>query len=529
MTGIFIASLGVPPRGYHEEEYSLHDRRARSRFAPAALAKLLDLRGWNAVVLVTAKARQAHYEAMADELASLGLQPRHAEISDSLQPDDLQSILQTVDQVVPADGQVVLDTTYGFRHLPMIHLVSLAYLVPFKKVTVEGIYYGAREAGGAFVDLSGLFDLIRWAHAIEAAREIGDLRLVAARLRDTVARQARAGRFDQAAKGAQTEAESFSRFVSAGLPIEIGLSASNLSDKIGRLSPDTAPPLVRRGLDLLSPLLELWRVPRDVRDKKDVVLDRKELMRQLHLVHWWIEKGDFPKALSVLREWIINATALAEGRAQNWLDYDATRKPIEDRLNRLSQSVREGKATDQDRQIASIWGRISSARNRAMHAGFAPDPADVSADKAREFLRACQDLLSGGGLHATAARAKATAAPLFANISNHPSDAWPPEQLDAARSYAPTIVDVPLDPVPPDADAAQVEEIARRVVDGRIPPETTHAMVMGEFTLTHYLVRLLQRRGVVCLAATTERNVRMTPAGEKASSFRFVRFREYPK
>lgn len=268
MNRIFVSSLGAPSRGYHEEKYSLGDKSARSRFAPAALAQLLDLRGWNAVVLVTPKALENHYDSLSAELASLGLQPRHAQISESLRPDDIQSILETINQIVPDAARVVLDITYGFRHLPMIHLVSLAYLVPLKQVEVQGIYYGAREAGGAFVNLSGLFDVIRWAHAIEAFREIGDLRLVAARLRETVSRQARAGRTDPAAQAAQSEAERFSRFLSAGLPLEVGLSARELDSRIQALSPDTAPRLVRRTLDALEPLLKPWIIKGDHSEKK---------------------------------------------------------------------------------------------------------------------------------------------------------------------------------------------------------------------------------------------------------------------
>jgi CRISPR-associated protein Csx16 len=52
-------------------------------------------------------------------------------------------------------------------------------------------------------------------------------------------------------------------------------------------------------------------------------------------------------------------------------------------------------------------------------------------------------------------------------------------------------------------------------------------MVQGEFTLPHALVRKLQQIGVVCVAATTRREVVEQTGGTKTTRFDFVRFREY--
>jgi hypothetical protein len=52
-------------------------------------------------------------------------------------------------------------------------------------------------------------------------------------------------------------------------------------------------------------------------------------------------------------------------------------------------------------------------------------------------------------------------------------------------------------------------------------------MVQGEFTLAYALVRELQKRGIVCLAATTGREVLEDSERVKTSRFEFVRFREY--
>ncbi|MBX6330150.1 MAG: hypothetical protein IRY89_16465 [Pseudolabrys sp.] len=63
----------------------------------------------------------------------------------------------------------------------------------------------------------------------------------------------------------------------------------------------------------------------------------------------------------------------------------------------------------------------------------------------------------------------------------------------------------------------------------KVPPETSHALVQGEFTLTVELVRRLQSRGITCLAATSKRDVEEGSAGRRVATFTFVRFRAYPE
>jgi len=83
--------------------------------------------------------------------------------------------------------------------------------------------------------------------------------------------------------------------------------------------------------------------------------------------------------------------------------------------------------------------------------------------------------------------------------------------------------------VPPEAGIAEIAALADRVLTRLATelPGATHAMVQGEFALAHALVRELQRRGIVCLAATTKRDVLEASGGLKTTRFEFVRFREY--
>lgn len=119
--------------------------------------------------------------------------------------------------------------------------------------------------------------------------------------------------------------------------------------------------------------------------------------------------------------------------------------------------------------------------------------------------------------------------PVFVNLSNHPSACWSEGQRNAALRLAREVRDLPFPAVPPEAGIDEINALANELV-GRLQkemPGTTHAMVQGEFTLAYALVRRLQQMGIVCLAATTRREVVEQSGGAKTTRFDFVRLREY--
>ncbi|MCS6928274.1 MAG: CRISPR-associated protein [Saprospiraceae bacterium] len=117
---------------------------------------------------------------------------------------------------------------------------------------------------------------------------------------------------------------------------------------------------------------------------------------------------------------------------------------------------------------------------------------------------------------------------MLLNLSNHPSSAWPAEQLRAAVEQYGSVQDMLFPNVPPEADIDAVrrlaEEYSLRIQT--LDPKPTAVHLMGEMTFTYQLVSLLQAVGMLCIASTTLREV--TEEGEKKiSRFRFVRFRPY--
>lgn len=117
---------------------------------------------------------------------------------------------------------------------------------------------------------------------------------------------------------------------------------------------------------------------------------------------------------------------------------------------------------------------------------------------------------------------------LFLNLSNHPSSAWSDEQLAAARQYG-EVKDMEFPAIGPDADEAAIvalaEEYEKKIMDlAKNKHLTVH--IMGEMTFTFCLVERLKRKGIDCVASTTNRQVEERD-GQKLSTFQFVRFRNY--
>lgn len=115
----------------------------------------------------------------------------------------------------------------------------------------------------------------------------------------------------------------------------------------------------------------------------------------------------------------------------------------------------------------------------------------------------------------------------FLNISNHPSSSWTSQQLEAAASLGGQPSDIRFPNVDPRWTTEEIEINAADLVSRLDLNGVECGMVAGEPIMALFVVRELQRLGVTCYSATTERIVEERD-GVKTSRFTFVRFREWP-
>lgn len=120
---------------------------------------------------------------------------------------------------------------------------------------------------------------------------------------------------------------------------------------------------------------------------------------------------------------------------------------------------------------------------------------------------------------------------MLINLSNHPSENWPEEQISTAVEMFGSVEDLPFPAVPPEASTEEVVKLAESFVEKirkMLQTKEDAVHIMGELTFVVALVRLLQDNAIRCVASTTVRSVEETEQGVKQSRFQFVKFREYP-
>lgn len=117
---------------------------------------------------------------------------------------------------------------------------------------------------------------------------------------------------------------------------------------------------------------------------------------------------------------------------------------------------------------------------------------------------------------------------MLLNLSNHPFSEWQESQKKVAIDHYEHVEDMPFPQIEPEASDKDILELAKdyhkQIIS--LKPEAVH--IQGEHTFTYTLVRLLQQKGIPCIASTTTRNVITNGHGDVMRSFRFVQFRNYP-
>lgn len=116
---------------------------------------------------------------------------------------------------------------------------------------------------------------------------------------------------------------------------------------------------------------------------------------------------------------------------------------------------------------------------------------------------------------------------MLLNLTNHPSNLWPGEQISLAITEYKTVEDLIFPQIDPEMDEIQLDELIQVYLEKvlRLQPKAVH--IMGEMTFTFRLVSKLKKEGIICIASTTERKVEDDGEGNKVSKFKFVRFRKY--
>jgi hypothetical protein len=395
---VLLTALGAPERGYRQRTYRFKRNACATRFAPVAIAQLRpDLRGARAAVLVTARAREAHFEEVAAELSAAGVRAEAIDIPEVTSEEDIFETFRRVLDATSDAKKLTLDITLGLRHHGFVFFASLMFLQRLHGAILDGVYYGAEQLSNKdevpLVDLTPLMRLVDWSFALDKAIRAGDFRDLAGALEGEVKVLFTSGQGEVALSRAAKSARRLARALAAGLPLDVGIEAKNFLDILGAVGPggSALAHAARLVLRKLEEAVRPWAT--EAGAKFEIGLTREELARELRLARWYLERENLHTALLVLREWMVNLAQHIHAPKGGWLDYGRTRHPAEILLQGLSERAKEGLAAVVEKEAGSLWEKLSTHRNAYAHAGMKPENVDVSADVVREILTICERLL----------------------------------------------------------------------------------------------------------------------------------------
>ncbi|MCL6649062.1 MAG: hypothetical protein K6U89_12085 [Chloroflexi bacterium] len=402
----FLCSIGTSD--YPLTTYTLNDRQHTT--APVATAVLLELKGARASVLVTREAQERWYQSLAAELEHAGLGVEPVVVQPVENESQLLAVVHTLIGCIAEGERVVLDVTFSLRHLPFVYFTALTYLVAYRSVEIGGLYYGAseitlRDGAGApispIIDLTLLFSLVRWYHAVQAARESGWLVTLVRQLNEELGRLFQRQQPHLDLTRVKTPLRTLADALASGLPLETGLAAQQVSNQLRQLEMRTPAGMVELSVDHLKDWIEDWVLSVSPYHssleaaKRWIALNEDELRSQLRLVRWYLKRGDLPKGWLLLREWLVSFVLLRVGNAAHWLQQEQRERAL--RLLR-SWAVRADPNVGLplgpvEQRVASLWQQLSEKRNRIAHAGMTTQWVSLSKDELTNLVRECEDVL----------------------------------------------------------------------------------------------------------------------------------------
>jgi len=381
---------------YEETTYCWDGRCHTSRYCPAALAHFH--RPETTLVAVTEGARAMHFDSLVEEIAAVS-QVAPIAIPEGKSEAELWAIFDALTGQFAEGDRLIVDLTHGFRSLPFLGFLAVAYLRIAKKVHVTGVYYGAFEARNREANRTPVFDLtpfvalLDWTVAADRFERQGDASDLARLLRNEMPPGPLMGTDEQAralGKSLQRAAEAMetiSLALSLNRPYESMAAAHALVEALAQHRA-TIESRSRPFTVLTDRIQEAYRpfalaVPREPANWRD------SLAIQLDMIGWYLDKGHIIQAVTLAREWLVSAlcyrfdlesmTAYEDNRqwVENALNNEVERhkpEPREPLSTPLDEALR---ALPQHRDLGKLWTRLGDLRNDVAHAAGKSVAADV--------------------------------------------------------------------------------------------------------------------------------------------------------
>jgi len=301
-------------------------------------------------VLLTEGARARHWNDLSQRLQG-HTQIVEVDIPDGKSEAELWRIFEKISDAVCEGDQIAFDITHGFRSLPVIALLTIAYLKQIKQVKVRYILYGAFDAkdeqGTPVFDLTPFANLLDWLAAAKIFTATGDsseLGQLIQEIQDDAYRnrEAYGENLPRALKNFGAALAEVSHDLLLTRVPNLPKSVSNLIEKQKRASAEVsqwAPPL-RLLLDKIAAAYAPFQ--------------DDSLPTQAKLIRWYLNHNHIVQAMTLAREWVVSYYAQQKS---------LSRDDAEDELNQRANN-------QENDELVQLWSSIRNIRNDLAHCGF---------------------------------------------------------------------------------------------------------------------------------------------------------------
>ena len=368
-----ITMLGTG--NYCETCYVWGDRTACTSLFPVAACEWL--RPAKVSVLLTTGARgHKNWERLQEELAGrTELCP--VALTDGANEAELWENFRRIGNCA-TDPEIALDVTHGFRSLPLVGLLTMAFLRASGKAEIRHVLYGAWDARdqknrSPVFDLTPFLRLLDWLAAVTLFETSGDSRELGELLR---AYDRSAGRLVHGNSMADLGKilERLSVALALCRPADVGREAGRAQSQLAAVGeslgsqPHAAP---------FAECLESLRTAY-------APLAEGGLRGMLRQIEWYVERRRALQAVVLAREWLVSLAA--ERCGMTAIDQ---REEVEQALNRAALSTWADRpkedpssaqigptfSTERDRLLITTWQQVADLRNDVAHCGMRANPS----------------------------------------------------------------------------------------------------------------------------------------------------------
>jgi len=304
---------------------------------------------------------------------------------------ELWQIFEAIEGTMSPGDTIIFDVTHGFRSLPILSLLAIAYLRQVKGVKVERVVYGAYEAKDEqkvvpVFDLTPFVGLLDWLTAAKIFMSTGDGRELAG-LMESVQNQA----FRSSAPNPPKQLKSLARWVHEVSQNLLLNRASQLAHSVQELQEQLSQPSLKNEVrKWLPPLVPLFSQIQ----QQYAPFAQDDLHTQLKVIEWYATHGHLVQAYTLAREWLVNYELRRQGKWDARADRN-TRESVERDLHQAAMSTRAGDSSHNADRIAKLWDELTDYRNDIAHCGFreSPIPAATLRDKLGRIIEQLKSLL----------------------------------------------------------------------------------------------------------------------------------------